>query len=473
MLDRRALLKLAGAATALGATPADSARRFGRRGGQARPNFLHICVDDMRFDDVAIMPNLKTVLQAPSVSFDTHMAPMPLCAPSRAGILTGLQPHNHGVLSDKAPRGGYAAYQKLEANALPVWLTNAGYFVGHVGKFINGYDEIAPNHVPPGYADWRAMSCGFSKYRNFTLNENGAQVDYKSGQYTTDIFVEKVLSFLETAPQPFALFFWPNCCHWPADPDGQDVGTFKRIHMPMSASFDEADVSDKPKFIQKLTPMGHREIERIVGRWKTRGECLQSLDRGLATIMSRLTTSGLIDTTHVVFTSDNGYIEGEHRIRNAKDFLYEESARLPLYWRQPSGRTGTCTLPLSNLDATAAIVELSGATPQRVLDGTSLVPLLADTQAPWNSATLLQSGKCNGIATENYRYVEWLVSGDIELYDMSVDRLQLNNVAGHEAYADIQAACAATLRSLLGCAGDSCGWTGHFPPPPGRRTTGQ
>jgi len=464
MLDRRTLLKLSAALPGLVSTAANSARL--RRGHARRPNFLQICADDMRFPDIKVMANVRRTMRDPGVTFAKNFVPFPLCAPSRVGLLTGLQPHNHGVLKNKGDDGGYAAYRALEANSLPVWLTNAGYHVGHVGKFVNEYDIVAPHHVPPGYADWRAMSCDFSNYTNFTLNENGTQVAYNSGEYTTDIFLEKVLNFIATAPEPFALFFWPNCCHWPAVPASQDAGTFQNVDMPISPSFDEADVSDKPRFIQKLPQFGTQRIEKIQDKWRVRAECLQSLDRAVATIVGALETSGLIGNTHVMFTSDNGFIEGEHRIDEDKNYLYEEGARTVLYWRQPSGHAGECRQPVSNIDITAAMVDFSGAEAGRVLDGKSLAPLLADVSAGWSSATLLQSDKSVGIATNDYRYIHWR-QGDIELYDMTVDPFQLKNVAGKPAYQHIQHACAQALQSLLGCSGDTCTWTGKFPPPPG------
>ncbi|HTU00070.1 MAG TPA: sulfatase-like hydrolase/transferase [Rhizomicrobium sp.] len=466
MFDRRTLLKLAGSAAAVASTsPASSAHRARLRCTTTQPNFIHICADDVRNSDVKVMPNLRAYLRDPGILFGKHMTPFTLCAPSRAGILTGLEPHNHGILKDKGS-GGYNGYQHLEDNALPVWLTAAGYYVGHIGKFINQYDKIAPDHIPPGYADWRAMSCDFSKYKNFTLNENGTQVSYDQGQYTTDVFVQKALDFIASAPQPFALFFWPNACHWPAIPDDADVGTFDHVDMPIYPNFNEADVSDKPRFIRKLPLLSRKKIAKVKHRWRTRSECLQSLDRGIATLVTALRTSGLLANTHVMYTSDNGFIDGEHRVSRGKDLLYEEAAGVPLFWRQPSGYADECHQVVSNIDVTATMVDLSGATAGRILDGTSMTPLLGNVTAPWKSATLLQSSRCVGIATDNYRYILWNRTQEVELYDMSIDKFQLDNKAGVAEYQEIQQACAAALQSLTGCAGDTCAWTGNFPPPP-------
>jgi N-acetylglucosamine-6-sulfatase len=462
MVHRRDVIKAAVAASTL--FPLGGRARARRLRPTAQPNLIHICADDMRYDDYAVMPNLQRLLRSQSIRFDRHFIPFPLCAPSRASIFTGLQPHNHGVLGNK--NWGYAVYQTLEDNALPVWLTNAGYYVGHIGKFINRYGNIAPRHVPPGYADWRAMASKKLDYKGFRLNENGVLMRYNNGEYSTDVFAEKALSFLSTAPQPYALFFWPNAPHVPATPDEQDKGTFAHVQMPAYPDFNEQDVSDKPSFIRALPLLTTNQIAAVQHAWRRRAECLQALDRALAAIVNALEGSGQIENTHIVFTSDNGFQLGEHRVSEQKDLLYEESVRVPLYWRLPGGASGSCDRPVSNIDVTAAFVELAGVTAGRVLDGTSLTPLLADQSAPWNTATLLQCTLASGVATRHYRYMEWPGTQETELYDMTADPYQLQNVAGQPGYAAIQSDLARALSKLQGCAGSSCSWTKGFPKPP-------
>jgi len=464
MFDRRKILQLAAGLPAVVAP----ATRVSSREGASAPNFIHICADDMRFDDDRYMPHLKQTLRDRAVVFDRHFVPRPGCAPSRAGILTGLQPHNHGVLGNRRKVGGYKVYKTLEDNALPVWLDASGYYVGHVGKFINGYAHYAPDHTPPGYSDWRVIADQGESYTDFKLDENGTMVSYGDGAYITDVLVQKALRFLATAPRPFALFFWPNCPHAPAIPDARDAGTFDNVDMPLRPAFNEADVSDKPRQIRRLPLLTPEEIAGIQDYWRRRQETLQSLDRGIGRLMRELELRGLDGNTHVIFTSDNGYLAGEHRVPKGKGLLYEEAVRVPLYWRGPGVSGGSAFHgPVSNIDVTAAMVELAGATAGRILDGRSIAPLLKDPDAPWNSATLTGCTSANGVITRDYRYMEWSGDGDLELYDMTADPFQLNNVANTGPYAEIQSALAGALRMLEGCAGPTCSWTGKFPPPPG------
>jgi arylsulfatase A-like enzyme len=389
--------------------------------------------------------------------------PFSVCAPSRASILTGLQVHNHGVLGNHKPYG-YWRFRELEDNALAVWLANAGYAVSHVGKFINGY-KASDLHIPPGYSDWHALSEG-NPYYDFTLNENGEIVTYNSGEYSTDVFVQKVLDFIATAPQPYAIFLWVTCPHEPSTPAAQDLGTFDNIDMPIRASFNEADMTDKPKPMQKLPLLTDEQIAAIQDHWRRRQETLQSLDRGIGRIVDALTGSGQIDHTHILFTSDNGHIEGEHRVDDHKNLCYDEAAKVPLYWRQPSGHAKTIMAPVVNIDATAAMLELAGATTGRVLDGRSLVPLLSGVTDDWNTAVLTECTRASGVVTRHYRYVEWFSDQGIELYDMTRDSAQMQNVAGNQAYTEIQASLAEALHALQGCAGSNCSWTGTFQHPP-------
>ena len=134
------------------------------------------------------------------------------------------------------------------------------------------------------------------------------------------------------------------------------------------------------------------------------------------------------------------------------------------YTRATFARTGE--LPVGSGDG----VEFFARTGDngRTLDGRSLVPLLSDVDADWNRATLVQCQRTIGVATRHYRYMDWgkHLSQQYEVYDMTADPYQLQNVAGTAQYADIQADLAACLEQLRRCTGSTCEWTTGFPPPP-------
>jgi arylsulfatase A-like enzyme len=166
----------------------------------------------------------------------------------------------------------------------------------------------------------------------------------------------------------------------------------------------------------------------------------------------------------IIFTSDNGYMFGERGIIG-KAAAYEESIKIPLLMRGPSiPKNETRVQLVNNLDVTATIVDLAGASPSLTLDGRSLTPLFADAKAPWRSAIFLQSplnrsqkpsDRFTGVRTAIRKYIKY-DSGFEELFNLETDPHELTNEADNPSYAsDLE-----TLRALNGklktCAGTGC-----------------
>src|SRR5207248_2584398 len=124
-----------------------------------------------------VMTKVQQLLAARGVTFDSSFVSFPLCCPSRATFLTGQYAHNHGVLSNDPPYGGY--YKLDSSNTLAVWLQQAGYHTMLVGKYLNRYGDRNPLEIPPGWNEWYATP-GKSDvtYFNFPMNENGKIVHY-------------------------------------------------------------------------------------------------------------------------------------------------------------------------------------------------------------------------------------------------------------------------------------------------------
>ena len=107
--------------------------------------------------------------------------------------------------------------------------------------------------------------------------------------------------------------------------------------------------------------------------------------------MATLKDTGKLDNTVVIYTSDNGFLFGDHRLVG-KTAAYEGSIKVPLLMRGPGiPEDQTRDQLVSNLDVTATIMDLAGAKPGVPLDGKSLVPLFANADAPWRSALLIES----------------------------------------------------------------------------------
>jgi N-acetylglucosamine-6-sulfatase len=121
----------------------------------ARPNIVVIMTDDQRLDDLRVMTKTKALIGS-GTTFSNFFVSLPVCCPSRATYLTGQYPHNHGVLTNRAPQGGYTRLN--HNNTLPLWLQESGYYTSYVGKYLNGYPTAgSETEVPPGWNNWQGL----------------------------------------------------------------------------------------------------------------------------------------------------------------------------------------------------------------------------------------------------------------------------------------------------------------------------
>jgi arylsulfatase A-like enzyme len=198
-------------------------------------------------------------------------------------------------------------------------------------------------------------------------------------------------------------------------------------------------------------------------------EALISLDEDVAKIVDALKQRGVLDSTVIVYVSDNGWLLGEHRLLS-KTWPYEESIKVPMVWRLPwADAARSNPAQVLNIDLAPTIAELAGAEPGPV-DGTSLVPMLRWDAATWDPSSGPPPGTgrsdfviewlgidlsavegpppYEGVHTQRYVYVEY-ANGWRELYDLQTDPEQLNNLAGIAAYSELQAKLTARLKELL------------------------
>ncbi len=163
-------------------------------------------------------------------------------------------------------------------------------------------------------------------------------------------------------------------------PAPQDRDRFARLALPNRPAYNEADVSDKPSRIRKLPLIDAATEANIREAHQQRLESLLSLDRAVVRIVSALEATGQLDETLIVFTSDNGYMEGEHRVTDGKQLPYEPAIRVPLVVRGPgvSAHRVARTL-VSNVDLAATILDVAGPAPARR-------PVARPVAAPANGA---------------------------------------------------------------------------------------
>lgn len=430
------------------------------------PNVVLIVTDDQDLASMAFMPKTNQLLKDQGTNFTNGFVSNSLCCPSRASVLTGQYSHNNGVWSNGGTLGGYS---KLDhTNTLAIWLQSAGYYTTHVGKYLNGYGNESPQtEVPPGWDEWYTgiQVLPMDPY-NFILNENGTVVAYNDdgshANHGTDVLNQKAVDFINRHATSSAQPFYLQLDHpAPHQDDTANNGplpplryenTFDSEPLPTSKpSFNEASVSDKPSYISTLPLMNQADIDSLTTHYRDRLESLQAVDDSVEAVVNALSSNGMLDNTYIIFTSDNGYFLGEHRIKKGKTHMHEESIKVPLIIRGPNVPVQTVDKFVTNIDLAPTIVSWTNATPQRVMDGLSLVPLLQNPLANWRGIFLLEGDnkQYTGLRGDIYSYTE-RSDGQFEWYNLLTDPYQLTAFRGlvpifHE-----------TLIDLETCSGASC-----------------
>ena len=438
-----------------------------------RPNVVVIMTDDQTVESLRVMGNVRSLLAAQGVTFDNNFASYPLCCPSRATFLTGQYAHNHRVLGNAPPNGGY---DRLDhTNTLPVWLQRAGYATVHIGKYLNGYGRVRQTEVPPGWVEWHgSIDPSTYQFYNYTINENGRLVRYgnTAADYQADVYTRKAADVIRryaADPRPLFLSVAYLAPHSggprePDDPSNQSTpvpaprhrNVFATQPLPTPPSFNEADVSDKPSGIRTRPLIGQARINGIRENYQQRLESLLAVDEGVAEIVRTLEATGKLGRTYVIFTADNGFFHGEHRVPAGKTLVYEPSIRVPLIIRGPRiPRGGRRAQLAANIDLAATILDAARIRPGRAPDGRSLLPIARDRLLFSGRDILLETPTYSAIRTPRWVYVEH-ANGDRELYDLIRDPHQLMSQHLNPALQPTRVDLAARLLQLRGCSGATC-----------------
>jgi N-acetylglucosamine-6-sulfatase len=352
----------------------------------AKSNIVFILTDDQRLDDVQYMKNVQDRIIKNGVTFKNYFDTVALCCPSRSSILRGQYAHNTGVKTNTLPDGGFeVAYENgMEKSTVATWLHDFGYSTALFGKYLNGYPGPAgPDYIPPGWDNWAVSVHGnpYSEY-NYRLNENGKFVDYgaTAQDYGTDVYAGKALKFIADSAKtkkPFFLYLAVYAPHGPATVAPRYQGMFGDVQVPRSPAFNQSDVSKMPQFIQRLPLLSEQEITSADRYRGKRLASLQAVDEAIGKIFKTLEETGELANTYVVFTSDNGFHLGEHRMRRGKQTAYDTDIHLPLYVLGPGVKAGKVVDELvGNVDLAPTFAELAGAPAPAFVDGRSLAPFL-------------------------------------------------------------------------------------------------
>ena len=461
---------------------------------EPRPNVILILTDDqdLLLGSLDSMPRLQELLINQGTFFTNAYVPLSLCCPSRATILTGRYTHNLQIYTNFPPDGGFQLFKDLghEETTVGVALRRAGYRTALMGKYLNGYpDKSARTYVPPGWDEWSVPVAGnVYTHFNYTLNQNGELVPYgkQPADYLTDVLAQRARSFVTRAAQdkvPFFLYFASFAPHTPASPAPRDANLFPEARAPRTPSFDEANMKDKSKEMRSHPRLTEKNLRRIDQLYRRRLQSLQAVDAALATLVDALESTGQLDNTYILFTSDNGFHMGQHRLTPGKYRPYEEDIRVPLVVRGPGVPAGArVDAFIENVDLAPTIAQLAGARLPVRPDGRSFVPLLAAPQQPpahWRQMVFLEqyhfreapqgtddvlepsdqpAGEEHvthlGLRTSTYKFVEY-GTGELEYYDLVNDPFELQSVA-RELSGDQLRRLTERVHALAKCRRNTC-----------------
>ncbi|MGD9960424.1 sulfatase family protein [Nocardioides sp.] len=448
----------------------------------AKPNLLMITVDDAAQVDLRYMPHVQRLLADQGVTLNNGIAPTPICVPARASLISGQYAHNHGALTINGAGGGFEAFQ--DDDTLPVWLQKAGYDTLFIGKYLNGYGERGSNtYVPPGWTDWRAtVDPTTYNFLRPTVNNNGTNV--RHDEYSSNLFSDLSTDML-SAPQrkkrPWYLWVnyvaphtgGPNEADDPVNthpddpkpvktttPDKRDQNTFSDLALPDKPNMFE-NTDDKAIIRATHRVWSEDRKEELVEAHQQRVEALQSVDRAVARTVQTLRRTGQLDNTYIVFTSDNGYVLGEHNLEG-KLWYFREIVGIPMYVRGPGLRAGSVSsTPVTNADWAPTFAALAGATPTRPVDGLDVMPWLegpATTRVVPIEAYPVQGGttpRYTGVVVGPWTYVR-SIGGREELYYRKVDPWQINNLRRDPRFRTQLRALSALTDQYADCAASTC-----------------
>ena len=417
-----------------------------------RPNVLVILTDDQRWDAMSCAghpwfktPNIDR-LAAEGTRFTSGFVTTSLCSPSRASILSGLYAHSHKVLNN------FTDYPN-DLPSYPRRLQEAGYETAYIGKYHMGEQD---DQKRPGFDHWMSHK-GQGNYFDNEFNIDGTRQTIKG--YYTHVVTDHAVDWLKKKrAKPFCLVLGHKAPHGgPIVPEPKYEKAFDAVDIKKPASYDDYD-QGKPEWLKVSVPTWHghggplyglKEFPRFVRYYHA---TIASVDDSVGKLYQTLKDTGQLDNTLIVYTSDNGFVLGEHG-RVDKRTMYEESIRVPLLVRYPRliPKPMVVKEMVLSIDLAPSLIDICGAKPLEKVHGRSWQQLLAGDARGWRASWHYEynyekefpyTPNVRGVRSDEWKYIHY-PHGDgkpdrykAELYHLKPDPGETRNLIDDPKHAE-------------------------------------
>jgi arylsulfatase A-like enzyme len=485
----------------------------------SKPNVIVVMADDqdLLLDSMSVMPNVESQIGAQGVTYTKHYCTVAWCCPSRVNFLTGRMAHNTNITALSPPYGGWTKFAEnhLNDNYLPVWMQAAGIRTYYIGKLMNNYG--VKNHNSPHPKGWDMSSMlvdpwTYNYHHSHWTNGKSSKISNYPGVHThvTQLKALKAIDDAAKNKHQFFMMVAPVAPHVEIaggvkvpPPPANFKGKFLNQKAPRHANWNPEKPSGA-SWVMGLPRLTGAEIQTCDKNQVGRLQNIAGVDFMVGKMIDKLKEHNLLDNTYIVYTSDNGFHIGNHRLLPGKRCPYEEDINIPLLIRGPGVPAGvTSTITNSHTDMAPTILQMLGVSLRKDFDGRPIAyardTMASDAKKPsehvsvefWDSG-----GKPDGYKGKNigklykdnsYKalrlisggqslyYSVWC-DGEREFYDMNDDYAQMNNRlaknfkgAKKQYFGRPEKQLYTRLNAVLlvtkGCKGDACRdpWGALFP----------
>lgn len=415
----------------------------------SKPNIIFILTDDQRFDALgyagnkyAHTPEMDKLARQGSY-FKKALVTTPICAASRASILSGMQERSHRYTFQT----GNIKQEYME-NTYPKVLKNAGYYTGFYGKFGVKYDQN--EQLFNEYEDYDRNGKYTDKRGYFfkTLGKDTVHLTRYTGQ--------KGIDFIEKAPtdKPFCLSLSFSAPHAHDNAPDQYFYDEQTAHLLENVSIDPPNLREDKYF--NAQPEGVKAgFSRLRWTWRFDNPAkyqrmikgyfrmIAGIDLEIAKIRTELKKKGLDKNTVIIVMGDNGYFLGERQLAD-KWMMYDNSVRVPLIIYDPrTPKHQDINEMALNVDIPATILDMAGLNQPKNYHGKSLLPIVSGKRKTMNRDTVLiehlwefvSIPPSEGIRTNDWKYFRYVNDKSWEeLYDLKNDPQEINNLVKNDKY---------------------------------------